>query len=421
MVDRRHIRLPTLFLAVVLAGFAPPAIVKAQSVVEVVHPWSEGGEARAMRELRRQIEAQAVRWLAPPVPEEGEDPLAALRSRIEAGDPPTALHLKPPEIAEWAVEGGLADLGPVARQETWDQILPPELQPLLKHEGRYVAVPLNIRRMDRLWANRSVLSKIGVGLPTSWAEFNAVADKLKEGGVTPLALGGEPWQTASLFELVTLGFGGRELYRKALMELDADSLRNPILQGVFEQMRRLSAHVDPGFADRDAGGAAAMLASGDAAFLIGGDWAKRELLSTGKQPGTDLVCARVPGSTFVFDSDLLVLFNAADETDRHGRNLLAGLILSEGFQEVFSLLSGSIPARLGVPRDRFDGCARQSMDDLTAAIKGNALLPSMAHGTAVTPPLRDAITSVIVAHFGSDMSSSDAVDRLVAAIEEAPR
>ncbi len=392
-----------------------------QGVVEVLHPWSQGDEARAIRELRRQIEAWTVRWVEPPAPKEGEDPLAVLRARVEAGDPPTALYLEAPEIAEWADRGDLADLGSLARHENWDQLLPPQLRTLVNHEGRYVAVPLNIRRTDWLWANRDVLARIGVEMPTSWAEFNAIADKLKEAGITPLALSGEPWHIASLFELVTLGFGGPDFYRQALMELNADTLRSPIMQGVLEQMRRIRGHVDQGFAEHDARGAAALAASGEAAFLVAGDWAKDVFVSAGRQPGIDMICAPVPGSTFVFDSDLFALFHAADEAHIRGRHLFASLVVSEGFQEIFSLVTGSIPARMGVPRDRFDSCARQAMDDLTAAIPGSALLPSMAHGTAVPAPIRDAVTGVIAAHFGSDMSSRDAVDQLVAAIEEAAR
>jgi glucose/mannose transport system substrate-binding protein len=410
-----------VLLAMLLALAPAPREAAAEGVVEVLHPWSGGGKARGMSELRRQIEARGSRWIVPPEPVGEEDPIAALQARVEAGSPPTAILLEASEIGRWAERQALADLGSLARQESWDQLLPPQLWRLAQYDRRFVAVPLNIRRVNWLWANRDVLAKIDAGMPTSWAEFNALADKLKQTGITPLALGGAPWQTAALFEVVTLGFGGPEIYRKALVELDADTLRGPIVQGVFEQMRRLSAHVDAAFPDRDARRSAELVASGNAAFLVAGDWAKEIFLAVGKSPGINLLCAPAPGGAFIFDSDMLAFFAVQGEDHLRGRNLLASLALSEGFQETFNLLAGSIPARMGVPRGLFDGCAHQSMDDLTAAIRTDSLLPSAAHGLMLAAPIREAITGVVSAHFGSDMSSREAVDKLVAAVQEAAR
>jgi glucose/mannose transport system substrate-binding protein len=78
-----------------------------------------------------------------------------------------------------------------------------------------MAVPTGIHRVNWLWLNRKVFEQQGLKPPTDWAQFVAVADKLKEKGITPLAIGNEPWQIAVLFETVALGEGGKTFYRKA--------------------------------------------------------------------------------------------------------------------------------------------------------------------------------------------------------------
>ena len=91
----------------------------------------------------------------------------------------------------------------------------------MKYQGKYVAAPVNIHRIDWMWINPAVLAKVGAEVPKTWDEFNAVADKLKAAGITPLAHGGQPWQDATVFETIVLSMGA-DFYRKALIELDED-------------------------------------------------------------------------------------------------------------------------------------------------------------------------------------------------------
>jgi glucose/mannose transport system substrate-binding protein len=90
----------------------------------------------------------------------------------------------------------------VAAAENWDSVLPPVLAEIMKYEGKYVAAPVNIHRVDWIWANPEVLARVGDHrVPTTWEEFNAAADKLEAAGITPLAHGGQPWQDATVFEV----------------------------------------------------------------------------------------------------------------------------------------------------------------------------------------------------------------------------
>ncbi|PTW62591.1 carbohydrate ABC transporter substrate-binding protein (CUT1 family) [Breoghania corrubedonensis] len=410
-----------ILAATVVAAFALPGIAKADGTVEVLHWWTSGGEAKAVGELKKAFEADGGKWVDSPIAGGGGDAaMTALRARVVSGNPPTAVQLKGPGIQEWAAQGALNDVQGVADKEHWDDVLPPVLANIMKYDGKYVAAPVNIHRVDWFWANPQVLAKVGVTeMPTTWDEFNTIADKLKAAGITPLAHGGQPWQDATLFEDVVLGVGGADFFRKALVELDQDALTSDTMIKSFDQLRKLRGYVDDNFSGRDWNLATAMVMRGDAGFQIMGDWAKGEFLAAGKVPGKDFVCAATPGKGFVLNSDSFTFFKVSGADKIEGQKVLASLIMSPSFQETFNLAKGSIPARTDVSLDKFDDCAKKSREDLLTAIKNDTLVPSMAHEMAVSRSVRGEFLDLVTTFFNSDMSSQDAVKDLAAAIQRA--
>ncbi len=410
-----------MVLTVGLAGFlASGGAALAEPQVEVLHWWTSGGEARSVQVLMDEFAANGGTWTDMPVAGGGGDAaMTALRARVLSGNAPTAVQLKGPAIQEWYEEGVLANIDNVAEAENWDEILPAAIADHMKCDGTYCAAPVNVHRVDWIWANADVLANAGIDMPTSWEEFNAAAEKLQGMGIIPLAHGGQAWQDATVFETVVLGIGGPDFYRKALMELDEEALTSDTMIAVFDQMRTLRGFVDDNFSGRDWNLATAMVINGEAAFQIMGDWAKGEFSAAGKVPGKDYLCASTPGAGYLYNVDSFAMFAVEGEDRRAGQELLAKLIMGENFQTVFNLNKGSIPARLGIPLDAFDYCARTSAYDMDVASGNGSLLPSYAHGMALRGALAGAITDTVTAHFNSDMSSSDAVAALVAAIANA--
>jgi glucose/mannose transport system substrate-binding protein len=397
-----------------------PGLAKAGGTVEVLHWWTSGGEAKAIGVLKQEFEAAGGKWVDSPVAGGGGDAaMTALRARVVAGNPPSAVQLKGPNIQEWANQGALNDVDAVAKAENWDAVLPPVIAKIMKYDGKYVAVPFNIHRINWIWANPAVLAKVGASVPTTWAEFNATAEKLKAAGITPLAHGGQPWQDATIFETVVLGIGGADFYRKALVDLDENALKSDTMVKVFDEMRKIRGYVDPNFSGRDWNLATAMVMNGQAAFQIMGDWAKGEFLAAGKVPGKDFLCEPAPGNGFILNTDSFAMFKVSGDDKIQGQQELAHLIMTPDFQATFNLAKGSIPARIDVPLDKFDDCGKKSAADLKAAIAADTLLPSMAHEMAVPRAIRGEFLDVVTNHFNSDMSSADAVAQLVAAIDRA--
>jgi glucose/mannose transport system substrate-binding protein len=392
------------------AAFADPQ-------AEVLHYWTSGGEAKSVAVLQKEFAAGGGTWTDMPVAGGGGDAAgSALRARVLAGNAPTAAQIKGPAIQEWYEEGVLADISAVAEANNWADVLPAAIASHMQCEGKWCAAPVNVHRVDWIWANAEVLSANGIEMPTTWDEFNAAAETLQAAGIIPLAHGGQAWQDATVFEAVALGILGADGFRKAFVELDMDTIKSDDMKAVFDQMRKMRGYVDGNFSGRDWNLATAMVMNGEAAFQIMGDWAKGEFIAAGKAPGEDFLCASTPGEGFLYNVDSFAMFAVDGQDKQDGQALLAELVVGESFQEVFNLNKGSIPVRTDVSLDNFDSCAVLSADDMAASNEGGSLLPSYAHGMALRGAQAGAITDTVTAHFNSDMSSDDAVTMLADAI-----
>ncbi len=407
----------SVFFGAVSATALIASAVHAEPKAEVLHWWTSGGEAKSVAVLQEEFAAQGGVWTDMPVAGGGGDAaMTALRARVLSGNAPTAVQLKGPAIQEWYEEGVLADISSVAEAEGWADVLPASIAGHMKCDGTWCAAPVNVHRVDWIWANADVLEANGIEMPTTWDEFNAAAEKLQAAGVIPLAHGGQAWQDATVFEAVALGILGPDGFRKAFVDLDMDTLKSDEMKAVFDQMRIMRGFVDPNFSGRDWNLATAMVMNGEAAFQIMGDWAKGEFIAAGKAPGEDFLCASVPGDGFLYNVDSFAMFDVEGEDNKAGQELLAELIVGKNFQKVFNLNKGSIPARTDVSLEAFDSCAHLSSKEMTESSDNGSLLPSYAHGMALRGAQAGAITDVVTAHFNSDMSSDDAVNMLADAV-----
>ena len=264
-------------------AFQTPAIA---GEVEVLHWWTSGGEAISVAELKKILESKGDKWKDFAVAGGGgENAMTVLKSRVVSGKPPTAAQVKGPGIQEWGAEGVLANLDDVAKAGNWDSLLPPVVADIMKYKGHYVAVPVNVHRVNWMWANPEVFKKAGAKIPTSWEEFAVAADKIQKAGFIAVAHGGQPWQDATLFETISLGVGGADWYRKAYVSLDQAALNSPAMEKSFATLRMVQKYIDKDAANRDWNLATAMVINGKAAMQFMGDWAKGEFKAANKWPG----------------------------------------------------------------------------------------------------------------------------------------
>ena len=395
------------------------AIFSAQAAeVEVLHWWTSGGEAKSVGELKKIMQTKGDTWKDFAVSGGGgENAMTVLKARVVAGDPPTAAQIKGPSIQEWANEGVLANLSGVAKAGHWEALLPPVVSNVMKYKGNYVAVPVNVHRVNWMWVNPAVFKKAGATVPKTWAQFPAAADKLQKAGFIAVAHGGQSWQDFTIFESVVLGVGGPAFYKKSMVELDQASLQSATMINAFNTFRMVRKYLDKDFSGRDWNLATQMVIQGKAGMQFMGDWAKGEFASAGKKPGIDYLCVDAPGTQgdFTYNIDSFVMFKQKSAEATKGQNDLANAIMSPEFQEIFNLNKGSIPARLDVKMDKFDDCAKKSHDDFIASSKAGTLVPSIAHQMAVPAATSGAIQDVVTQFFNSEMTSKQAVGKLAAA------
>ncbi|WP_219851631.1 ABC transporter substrate-binding protein [Methylibium rhizosphaerae] len=387
--------------------------------IEVLHWWTSGGEAKAATALKLTLQKKGHRWKDFAVAGGGGDSaMTVLKSRVVSGNPPSAAQIKGPSIQEWAREGVLANMDDVAKANKWDELLPKAIADGLKYKGNYVAAPVNVHRVNWLWTNPEAFKKAGAKVPTTWDEFFTAAEALKKAGIVAVAHGGQNWQDFTTFEAVALGVGGTDFYKKALVQLDQNALKSATMDQVLTTFKKIKDYTDKNAPGRDWNLATAMVINGQAGMQIMGDWAKGEFLAAGKVPGKDFGCVAAPGTAkaYTYNVDSFAMFQLKDQANIAAQKDLAAEIMSTQFQEVFNLNKGSIPVRLNMPMDKFDDCAKASSKDFVDSSKSGGLVPSIAHGMAVSSAAEGAIKDAVSNYWNSDkMTVAEAKDKIAAA------
>jgi glucose/mannose transport system substrate-binding protein len=415
-------------LKTMLAATAATTMLAGLALAEpkalMLHQWATGSDAASIAKLGEMFTAKGGKWEQTAVAGHTANTLAKLRADVLAGNAPSAVQLKGPEIAEWNETGKTANLDELAAAEGWEKVVAPELFPVMKPKGSWVAAPMNIHRINWLWGSSKAMAAAGVTeMPKTWADFNAACEKAITAGKVCLSHYSADWTDSTSFEVVVYGMD-IDLFRKAFVEGDTEAMRSDSMSKALDQFRLMTTkYMDKPFkTDYDA--ASNEMAKGDALFNIMGDWEIGALTASGFKYGkdADYVCAQAPTdwgkAGFILNSDSVVFFQQKDPDYVEGQKLLASTILSKEFQTVFNQAKGSIPARLDVDLSvGFNPCQQISQKDLAGAIKEGTLVRSMAHNMTVLQKYRGAIMESITEFTNSDMSSKDAANAMADAVE----
>ena len=412
-----------LLIGTVLAsGLSYAAHAEDVKEVQMLHWWTSGGEAAALNVLKDDLAKEGFAWKDVPVAGGGGDTaMTALKAMVAAGNYPTASQMLGYTVLDYAQAGVMGDLTEAAIKEGWDKSVPAALQKFAVYDGKWVAAPVNVHSVNWLWINKAVMDKIGGTEPKTFDDLIALLDKAKAAGVIPLALGGQNWQEATMFDSIVLSTGGPEFYKKAMNDLDDESLKSDTMKKSFDNLAKIKDYVDPNFSGRDWNLATAMVIKGDALVQVMGDWAKGEFVAAKKTSGTDYYCYRFPGTegSVIYNSDMFGMFAVPDDR-KAAQVALATATLSKSFQSAFNVVKGSVPARTDVPDTDFDACGKKGIADLKAANDGGTLFGSLAQGYGAPPSVANAYKDVVSKFVHGQIKTSDeAVTELVKAIDDA--
>ncbi|MEM7024867.1 MAG: ABC transporter substrate-binding protein [Pseudomonadota bacterium] len=411
----------TTAMAVVGGLLVGGTTASADPQVELMHMWTGGSSAEALAKLADKFRENGGEWTDNAIAGHTASQYAALRARVIAGDAPTAVQLKGPNIHEWAEQVGLADLNPVADEGKWRDVMAPTLIDIMSWDGKFVAVPVNIHRVNWMFGSKKALDAVGeTEMPKTWDEFNAVAEKMAAAGIYPVAHGGQDWQDITLFEAVAVGMG-LDFYKKAFLELDDETLRGPEMVATFDQLRKMVNWMDDAMPGRAWSEAAVMVAKGEAGFQFMGDWFQGNMTQLGYEHGVDFLCDTQPANdgklAYTLNSDSFAFFEQDDQDRKDGQVLFAELVMSPDVQIFFNLAKGSIPARMDLDLSEFPHCQQLSLQHLEQAIEADGLVPTLAHSMAQPQRIRSSVMEIVSNFMNTDMSSEDAANQVADAVQ----
>ena len=383
------------------AHAAAVASAPAAPRAEVIHWWTSGGESAAVKQVAQAYRNAGGIWIDTAIAG-GDQSRAVTINRIVGGNPPTAAQFNTSKQFLDVIEAGmLNDVDTVARAQNWDQMLPPPIVDVIKVDGHYYAVPLNIHMQTWFWYSKAAFQKAGIARePASMAEFFAALDKLKAAGLIPLAHGGQSWQETVLFSAILANMGGKELYLKAMRDRDQATLLGPAFRNVLLTFKRLKSYVDPGSPGRNWNDATALVIGGKAGFQVMGDWAKGEFTNARQVAGRHYGCMAGlgPETPYLIQGDVFVFPRTDDGQAVRAQQLLANVVSQPALQVSFSKLKGSIPVRTDVDAAELDLCAQKGIE----IMKDRARQAGVTE-VYLTPDQNGAMQDVLTAYWNTSM------------------
>ena len=160
-----------------MAGIPAVAWPQAKPRVTFISQWSAGSDGAAITGLGKRLEEEGGIWQHSPVPGFTTEMMNKLRADIIAGNPPAASQLKGPEIAAWCKIAPTVDLDAQVAAAGYEKLIPAELVGLHKPQGHWIALPMQVYRINTIFLSRPAMAKVGATkAPATWAEFNELAD-----------------------------------------------------------------------------------------------------------------------------------------------------------------------------------------------------------------------------------------------------
>ena len=395
-----------------------PFIFCAQSnanSLEVLHWWTAPGELQAKAILDEALAKQNIEWKDFAIVGSGGDSaLRVLQMRALSGNPPDAAQIKGPDIAEWAKMGMLKEVDNVVATQAWDQHLPEIVKQTVTYQGKYMALPLNIHRVNWLWLNKEIFDELNLSAPKTWDAFFDSADKIQAAGYIPIAHGGTSWQDLLLFESVAISLLGANNYKRAFVDFDETVLKSDKMIEAFTLFKKLNQYVGENMRGTDWVAASHLLTNKKAGMMFMGDWAKGMWHAEGKVAMQDYLCVNVPGSenVFSYNIDSFVFFDMHNKAGLADINTqtFATTLLSDEFQRTFNIEKGSMPVRTNMDMDAFDVCTQKAAQDFNNGL----LVPSFSQNMATGSYLRSEMSKIISAYFNSDYISAQQVSKQLA-------
>jgi raffinose/stachyose/melibiose transport system substrate-binding protein len=155
----------------------------------------------------------------------------------------------------------------------WKDTINPGAMSIYAYNGKQYGVPWDMG-MIGFWYNKALFEQAGVTAPpTTWDEYLAAVQKLKDAGIEPLAIAGkDKWPSMHLWTYLVLRTGGGDALSQMIQSKDWNT---EACTKAGEEVLKLNA-LNPyqaGYKSADYNAEAAAVGNGKAAMELMGQWA----------------------------------------------------------------------------------------------------------------------------------------------------
>ena len=363
------------------AGLALTASLFASGVayatdLEVTHWWTSGGEAAAVAEFAKAVDASGDHWVDGAIAGSGDTARPIIISRILGGNPMGATQLNPGKDADDLIAAGLLeDITDVATAGDWAKILRPASQlASCTKDGKVYCVPVNLHSAQWMWTNRKVFEDAGIAPAQNWAELVAAAPALKAKGIQPLSLA-QGWPVGLLAGDVLVALAGVENFVKVYKDRDLAIAGGPEFGKVFDALAAVREFVPADKMVPQWNEAVGLVIQGKAAANIMGDWAGGEFAVANMVAGKDYDCLPGLGVTPVLNTggDVFYFPKNKDAAVTAAQKKMAATLVTKEVQVAFNLKKGSLPMRADVDLSAANDCMKKGLEILD---KSTAVFPN---------------------------------------------
>jgi raffinose/stachyose/melibiose transport system substrate-binding protein len=202
---------------------------------------------------------------------------AKMTTVMQSGEPPDIFQSWGGGVMnEYAEAGMLKDITPDLDADggKWRDTFAPGALGVYAYKGKNYGVPWDMG-MIGWWYNKDLFAQAGIDAPpTTWSEFLDDVQKLKDAGITPIAVGmGDKWPGMHMWAYLVTRLGGKDNFEGALLR--TGSFTDAPFVEAGEKLQELLA-LEPfqdGFLGATYGDEATAMGNGKVAMELMGQWA----------------------------------------------------------------------------------------------------------------------------------------------------
>ncbi|PTV95988.1 carbohydrate ABC transporter substrate-binding protein (CUT1 family) [Rhodobacter aestuarii] len=362
----------------VLLALASPAMAQE---AEVWTYWASGAEANALTAL---IGVYDEQYPGAPIGTRvitgnTAEMRRALQTAFLGGQPPAVYQSgMAQELKSFADAGRIAPLDDVVSDVPGFADIADGVRRVVSVDGHLYGVPLNLHVVSNVFYNKAIFDELGLEVPTTAEEFDAVADKIEAAGYQAMGNAGGPgWTLYTFYSFLYNALGQDGYYAFGSGEIPFTDARVKAALASWTD-----AYADhfmddwTGYTWSDTG---AKFAEGEVAMYQMGDWLSAYLADAGWTEGEQYGFFPAPGMDggVVMQMDLMALTSGVEgKAAEIGKDFMRAAASPEG-QAAFNTVKGSVAANPLASSAGYSAYGQAAFEEIQAASPRGAVVPNM--------------------------------------------